>query len=57
MEALYTREQLVSFGNYLLSDKRKNLIIDNEQTEKELKEYILKCVNDADLQNWIDETR
>jgi hypothetical protein len=48
-----TEEDLVSFGNYLLSEKRKESFTD---TEKDLSlpsiEERLKLVNDVDLANW-----
>jgi hypothetical protein len=40
---VYREKDLVSFGNYLLSQKRKDTIINEENLDK---------VTDADLSNW-----
>jgi hypothetical protein len=45
MKAKFTEADLVSFGNYLLSDKRNNRI-----ERKEAKNY----VGDWDVSNWIE---
>lgn len=46
------QSDLVSFGNYLLSDARKESIMSNPETSPEAKEEILKQVTDADIANW-----
>lgn len=47
-----TTTDLVSFGNYLLSDARRESIMSNPETSPEAKEGILKQVTDADISNW-----
>lgn len=47
-EAKFTVAELIDFGNYLLSDKRKQTI---ESAEN------LNVVGDWDVQNWIDTPR
>ena len=44
-EAKFTVAELIDFGNYLLSDKRKQTIENAEN---------LNVVGDWDVQNWID---
>ena len=50
--SLYTASDLVKFGNYLLSDARRESIMSNPETSPEAKEEILKQVTDADISNW-----
>lgn len=45
MITYFTREDLKSFGDYLLSEKRKNRTSDIMRSE----------VHYADIQNWMDE--
>jgi len=52
MRQLFELSDLVSFGNYLLSEERKNLY---ESRGKELLEERLSMVSDADLQNWLEK--
>jgi hypothetical protein len=47
-----TTTDLVSFGNYLLSDARRDSIMSNPETSPEAKEELLKQVTDADIANW-----
>lgn len=53
MKIYYEESDLVSFGKYLLSEKRDALIINNQEFEnlEQLKER-LKQVYHADLENW-----
>jgi hypothetical protein len=44
----FTRKQLVSFGNYLLSEQRKSLY-EGQEVEQRLSQ-----VNHADVENWLD---
>lgn len=46
-EQMYTQEELVKFGNYLLSKKRKDNFFKGNHRKSLLKE-----VNDVDLANW-----
>lgn len=48
---LYTKDQMVTFGLYILSDKRKELIRKNSNSETEF-EMKFQVVHDADLDNW-----
>lgn len=53
MVTYYNKKDLVSFGNYLLSEKRTNLIkshpefVTNDQVEDRLRQ-----VSHADYENW-----
>jgi hypothetical protein len=53
MITFYEEKDLVSFGEYLLSEKRDALIINNEAFEnlKQCKER-LQAVYQSDLENW-----
>ena len=46
----YTEKDITAFGNYLLSDRRKNRIY--SLSNKEEAEEVSKSVTDADYQNW-----
>ena len=46
----YTEKDITAFGNYLLSDRRKNRI--HSLSNKEEAEEVSKSVTDADYQNW-----
>ena len=48
----FTQADLVSFGNYLLSDERKDLVLSNPSFSIEQARENLKVVSDADLANW-----
>jgi hypothetical protein len=53
MVTYFNRKDLVSFGNYLLSDKRRKLF---EETESSLSiDERLKEVHHADVENWKEE--
>lgn len=49
---MYTREDLVTFGNYLLSDLRKSKFKVSEL--KNLPKERINKVHDADIANWQD---
>lgn len=52
MVTYYNKKDMVSFGNYLLSDKRK---ADIEQGESNVPaEDRMKEVHHADIENWIE---
>ena len=52
MVIFFTEEDLVSFGEYLLSDERKQKLEENWPDTSEILESNLKKVHDADLANW-----
>lgn len=51
MKIFFEEKDLVSFGEYLLSDERKELILNHPEFEGRGEEA-LKDVYDADLGNW-----
>lgn len=51
----YTGEELTDFGNYILSDKRKNSVLKNPNFTQEQKEEHLKQVSHADFENWLSK--
>lgn len=50
----FTREEMVSFGNYLLSDARKEAKMQDPEFNQEQKNESLKQVSHADVSNWFD---
>lgn len=48
----FTEKDLVSFGNYLLSDERTSPVLDHPGHSSSQKAQSLKQVSDADLANW-----
>ena len=50
----FTREEMVSFGNYLLSDARTEAKMQHPEFNQERKEECLKQVSHADVSNWFD---
>ncbi len=57
----FTRADLVSFGNYLLSEERKKSILEhpaitnNPNFNEEERANALKTVNHADVENWFSQ--
>lgn len=52
----FTLKEMVSFGRYLLSEKRESRIRNlNEETRINLPEERLREVYDADIANWKEE--
>ena len=51
MEEQFDRSDLVSFGTYLLSDERTNLITNGSSEGVDINER-LKAVYHADIENW-----
>ena len=49
---MYTEKDITAFGNYLLSDERKNRVYSNQNEEEAAEIY--KRVTDADYRNWQD---
>lgn len=49
----YTEEEIVSFGNYLLSEARKELFKSHPSyPNEELLDERLAVVHDSDVENW-----
>jgi len=57
MVTYFNKKDLVDFGNYLLSDQRKELIESHPEKSKELIEERLKTVSDADVRNFLETKR
>lgn len=53
MVTFFEEKDLVSFGEYLLSDERTKIILENKELESEGKDA-LKSVYHADLYNWME---
>ena len=53
----FTEEDLVSFGNFMVSDSRRKMYENHPELKDENIEERLKQVNDADLANWAQVTR
>ena len=51
----YTEKDITSFGNYLLSDKRKQSVFSS--SNKEEAEEAVKSVSHADYENWLYENK
>ena len=54
-EPAYTEKDITSFGNYLLSDRRKQSVFSS--TDKEEAEEAFKSVSHADYENWKHENK
>ena len=52
MVTYYNRKDVVSFGNYLLSEERKNLIVNHPMSTTENIPRRLVEVSHADVENW-----
>lgn len=57
MITYFNKKDLVAFGNYLLSDKRKELITKRSDISKESKEFRLKQVSHADVENFLESVK
>lgn len=51
MVTYFNKKDLVSFGNYLLSDERKNRFKQNNESGVPVEDR-LKMVHHADIENW-----
>ena len=54
-EPTYTEKDITSFGNYLLSDRRKQSVFSSP--DKEEAEEAFKSVSHADYENWKHENK
>lgn len=52
MVIMFTEADLVSFGEYMISQKRKDFYINNPTIQDNLEE-LLSQVNNIDLENWM----
>lgn len=58
MKIYYEESDLVSFGEYLLSEERKKLIVDNHNDEAPVSiNQRLTHVYHADLENWKEKQK
>lgn len=51
----FDKANLISFGNYLLSDERRALVEGTPNTDPENLETKLSEVSDADVRNWFEQ--
>lgn len=51
----FSKEDMVSFGNYLLSEERKKMIMEHPELNEEQKQNSLNSVSDADVKNWFEK--
>lgn len=54
-EKTYTEKDLVDFGNYILSEERKEHFTDHENMED--KEVRMQKVHNEDIENWKDKNK
>jgi len=52
MVILFNEQDLVSFGNYMISAERAKPYLQDELIKDKVEDY-LKQVNDFDIQNWL----
>lgn len=52
MVIFFTEQDIVSFGEYMISQKRKDFYINNPTIQNNLEE-LLSQVNNVDLENWM----
>lgn len=57
MVIFFTEEDLVSFGEYMMSDQRRKLYEEHPEISSENIEERLKSVHNADLANWAQYTQ
>lgn len=57
MVVFFTEEDLVSFGEYMMSDQRRKMYEEHPELKNEDIEEKLKNVNNADLANWVQYTQ
>lgn len=54
MSQIFNKQHLISFGNYLLSGEREQIISDRNVGNEETFEQEIFRVNDFDFDNWIE---
>jgi len=52
MVTYFNTKDIVSFGEYLLSEERKQMILNHPESENSDIETRLKSVSHADIENW-----
>ncbi len=52
MVTYFNTKDIVSFGEYLLSDEREKMILNHPDSENSNIEARLKSVSHADIENW-----
>lgn len=57
MVTYFNRKDLVSFGNYLLSDERKERFQNHPEPPSISLEERLRNVTHADIENWMEENK
>ena len=57
MVTYFNRKDLVSFGNYLLSDERKERFQNYPEPPSISLEERLRNVTHADIENWMEENK
>lgn len=53
MAAFFNKKDMLSFGEYLVSKERFELIVSNPNLNKELLEETISSVSHADWENWL----
>lgn len=58
MVTYFSKKDMVSFGDYLLSEQRRELFASHPEFGEKGLESRLSCVHDSDIENWkIEATR
>lgn len=57
MVVFFTESDLVSFGEYMMSDERKEMFKNHPEMQGEDLDERLKSVHNADLANWAQNTQ
>lgn len=57
MLVFFTEDDLLSFGEYMVSDARRKKIEDHPDVKEDEVDNVLKTVHRADLVSWLQETQ